>query len=115
MKSIRVILNNMRLLCYVFVVFLLTGCGKVDLLSNLPEEEANNVMSIMQQSGISVSKKSGVEQTWTVVLNNADDILTLTTNLLISLDKAFILVIAITDILTVPKFFSSVIFLEWYR
>lgn len=73
MKSIRVILNNMRLLCYVFVVFLLTGCGKVDLLSNLPEEEANNVMSIMQQSGISVSKKSGAEQTWTVVLNNADD------------------------------------------
>ncbi|MDR1595566.1 MAG: type III secretion inner membrane ring lipoprotein SctJ [Puniceicoccales bacterium] len=60
-------------LCFSIVAVLLAGCGKVDLLSNLPEKEANEIFALMQQSGIPIVKKPGVEMTWTIVLNNSSD------------------------------------------
>ncbi|MDR3144158.1 MAG: type III secretion inner membrane ring lipoprotein SctJ [Puniceicoccales bacterium] len=56
-----------------FVLLLLTGCGKVELLSNLPEKDANQVVSIMQQHRIQVAKRAGVEMTWTIDLKNSSD------------------------------------------
>lgn len=60
-------------LLVVLAMLFLTGCGKVDLLSNLPEKEANEILSVMQQHNISVSKKAGAEMTWTVTLNDKNN------------------------------------------
>jgi type III secretion protein J len=63
-------------LCLIFsllTMLMLAGCGKVDLLSNLQEEEANEIVSLMQQHHIPVAKKPGVELTWTIVLKNSDE------------------------------------------
>ena len=54
-------------------LLILCGCGQVDLLSNIPEKEANEILSIMQQYKIPVQKKSGLEQTWTIVLKDSDN------------------------------------------
>jgi hypothetical protein len=54
------------------MMLMLAGCGKVDLLSNLPEE-ANEIFSLMQQHHIPMSKKPGLELGWTIVLKNSDD------------------------------------------
>jgi type III secretory pathway lipoprotein EscJ len=39
------------------MMLMLAGCGKVDLLSNFPEEEANEILSLMQQHHIPMGKK----------------------------------------------------------
>jgi type III secretion protein J len=65
--------KNLCLLFPLFMMLILAGCGKVDLLSNLPEEEANEIVSLMQQHHIAVAKKPGVELTWTIVLQNSDE------------------------------------------
>ncbi|MDR2776677.1 MAG: type III secretion inner membrane ring lipoprotein SctJ [Puniceicoccales bacterium] len=65
--------KNLCLLFSLLMMLILAGCGKVDLLSNLPEEEANEIVSLMQQHHISVVKKPGVELTWTIVLKNSDE------------------------------------------
>jgi type III secretory pathway lipoprotein EscJ len=39
----------------------------------LPEEEANEIVSLMQQHHIPISKKTGLELAWTIVLTNSDD------------------------------------------
>jgi type III secretion protein J len=65
--------KNLCLLFSLFMMLILAGCGKVDLLSNLPEEEANEIVSLMQQQHISVVKKPGLELTWTIVLKNSDE------------------------------------------
>lgn len=57
----------------ILMMLLLSGCGKVDLLSNLPEKEANEILSVMQQHNIGVSKKAGAEMTWTVTLNDKNN------------------------------------------
>lgn len=52
-------------------LLVLAGCGKMDMLSNLPEQEVNEIVSIMQQYKIPVAKKAGsIENMWTVVLND---------------------------------------------
>ncbi|MDR2779114.1 MAG: type III secretion inner membrane ring lipoprotein SctJ [Puniceicoccales bacterium] len=65
--------KNLWLLSSLLMVLVLAGCGKVDLLSNLPEEEANEIVSLMQQHHIPIAKKPGLELTWTIVLKNSDD------------------------------------------
>jgi type III secretion protein J len=65
--------GNLRMLPLVLMTLLLVGCGKVELLSNLPEKEVNEIMAVMQQYGIPIAKKPGVELTWTIILKNADD------------------------------------------
>jgi type III secretion protein J len=72
MKS-RAVSNWMRTLPFAFALLFLTGCGKVELLSNLPENEANEIVAVMQQAHIPVAKKPGVELTWSVVLSNSND------------------------------------------
>jgi type III secretion protein J len=54
-------------------LLLLAGCGQVELLSNLPEKEANEIISIMQQHKIPIVKVHGIETTWSIVLKNAND------------------------------------------
>jgi type III secretion protein J len=65
--------KNLCLLFSLLMMLMLVGCGKVDLLSNLPEEEANEIVSLMQQHHVSVVKKPGLELAWTIVLKNSDD------------------------------------------
>ncbi|MDR2737534.1 MAG: type III secretion inner membrane ring lipoprotein SctJ [Puniceicoccales bacterium] len=65
--------KRLRALFNAVVALLLVGCGQVELLSNLPEREANEIVSIMQQYGIPVAKKAGLELAWTVVLKNSDN------------------------------------------
>ncbi|MEW4486697.1 type III secretion system inner membrane ring lipoprotein SctJ [Thalassoglobus sp. JC818] len=48
-----------------FVLLLLSGCSDVDLYSNLHEREANEMMAILLDGGISCTKGEGDEdQTW---------------------------------------------------
>jgi type III secretion protein J len=49
---------------------LLYGCGNADLLSNIGEDQANDVMSILQQANLPASKKPGLESTWTVAIDD---------------------------------------------
>ncbi len=42
------------------------GCGQVDLYTNLPEQEANEMMAALIENGISCSKTSGSEGTWSL-------------------------------------------------
>ncbi|MDR1528633.1 MAG: type III secretion inner membrane ring lipoprotein SctJ [Puniceicoccales bacterium] len=65
--------KNLCLLFSLFMMLTLAGCGKVDLLSNLPEEEANEIVSLMQQHHVPVVKKPGLELAWTIVLKNSDE------------------------------------------
>ena len=54
-------------------LLLLCGCGQIELLSNIPEKEANEVVAIMQQYKVPVVKRAGLEQSWTIVLKNTQD------------------------------------------
>jgi type III secretion protein J len=65
--------KNLCLFFSLFTMLILVGCGKVDLLSNLPEEEANEIVSLMQQHHVSVVKRPGLELAWTIVLKNSDE------------------------------------------
>jgi type III secretion protein J len=51
---------------------LLCGCGKTDLLSNMDEPQANDVISVLQQANLAAAKRPGVEATWTVTIGDAD-------------------------------------------
>jgi type III secretion protein J len=46
------------------------GCGQVELYSNLPEPEANEMMAVLIEKGISCSKAAGTEGTWTLKVGN---------------------------------------------
>ncbi|HVJ69772.1 MAG TPA: type III secretion inner membrane ring lipoprotein SctJ [Caulifigura sp.] len=43
-----------------------TGCSQVELYSNLPEQEANEMMAVLIDHGISCSKSAGSEGTWSL-------------------------------------------------
>jgi type III secretion protein J len=49
---------------------LLCGCGKADLLSNVDESQANDIMSVLQQASLAATKKPGVESTWTIAIDD---------------------------------------------
>jgi type III secretion protein J len=52
---------------------LLFGCGKADLLSNISEDQANEVLSTLQQANLPATKKPGLESTWTVAINDTSN------------------------------------------
>jgi type III secretion protein J len=45
---------------------LFAGCSQVELYSNLPEQEANEMMAALIENGISCSKQAGNEETWSL-------------------------------------------------
>jgi type III secretion protein J len=59
-------------LFFTLAMMLLAGCGQVELLSNLPEKEANEIVSVMQQYKVPIKKVHGVELTWNVVLTDVN-------------------------------------------
>ncbi|MDR0678769.1 MAG: type III secretion inner membrane ring lipoprotein SctJ [Puniceicoccales bacterium] len=46
----------------------LGGCGKMTLYANVPERQANEIISLLRARNISVGKVTGVEGTWTVTI-----------------------------------------------
>lgn len=52
----------------VLLVTLAAGCGEVPLYSNIKEREANEMMAALQREGISCSKKTGEENSWTLTV-----------------------------------------------
>lgn len=57
-----------------FVLCLVTsaaGCSKIELYSNLPEQEANEMMGILLQQGIACEKTTGEEGTWNLSVAEA--------------------------------------------
>ncbi|MDR3273970.1 MAG: type III secretion inner membrane ring lipoprotein SctJ [Puniceicoccales bacterium] len=51
---------------------LLYGCGNVDLLSNMDEDQANDIISVLQEANLSALKKPGIESTWTVAIDDSN-------------------------------------------
>ncbi|MDR0679888.1 MAG: type III secretion inner membrane ring lipoprotein SctJ [Puniceicoccales bacterium] len=49
---------------------LLYGCSRADLLSNLDEDQVNDIISILQQANLAATKRPGIESTWTVAIND---------------------------------------------
>ncbi|MDR2721047.1 MAG: type III secretion inner membrane ring lipoprotein SctJ [Puniceicoccales bacterium] len=64
--------KNLCILLLAGVSCLLCGCGKTDLLSNMDESQANDVISILQQANLAATKRPGIEATWTVTIKDAD-------------------------------------------
>ena len=52
-----------------FLVF--TACGKVELYSDLPEQEANEMLAILLSDGIASSKFSGKDKTYGIKVGSA--------------------------------------------
>jgi type III secretion protein J len=52
-----------RSLLFVFIALLLVGCNRVDLYSNLDEQDANEMQSILLRQGIDCDKTTGKELT----------------------------------------------------
>lgn len=66
-------IKDFYLLALLGISCLMCGCGKADLLSNVDEEQANDVISLLQQANLPASKKAGLESTWTVVINDVNN------------------------------------------
>lgn len=49
----------------------LSGCGKTELFSNIPENEANEMISLLIRHGIDANKQVGEEGTWVVMVQGA--------------------------------------------
>lgn len=59
-------LSNLRYLAV--LPLLLAGCGQVRLYSNLPEQEVNEMVAILQSSNIACSKIEGDEAKWHITV-----------------------------------------------
>ncbi|MDR1255412.1 MAG: type III secretion inner membrane ring lipoprotein SctJ [Puniceicoccales bacterium] len=66
----RKIYKNLYISALMGLSCLLYGCGKADLLSNMNESQANDILSILQQANLPATKKPGLESTWTVAIND---------------------------------------------
>lgn len=53
---------------WLLVVLLLAGCGHVELYTNLPEREVNEMMAVLMDRGIGCTKTPGEEGTWTLAV-----------------------------------------------
>jgi type III secretion protein J len=65
--------ENYKSLCVSLLICmscLFCGCGKADLLSNVSESQANDIISILQQTNLAVTKKPGLEGSWTVAIDD---------------------------------------------
>ncbi len=59
-------------LLLLLLILLATGCGKVDLYSDVPEQEANEMMAILIEHQISCSKQPGEEEgSWKLTVKSA--------------------------------------------
>lgn len=59
----------------VMALILLVSCSKTELYHNLSEDEANEILVVLQESGITASKKQEIVQnevTWTVGVDQKD-------------------------------------------
>lgn len=59
-------------LSFACLLLLLTGCGKLTLYSNLPEKQANEMITLLRQRNISAGKAPGLEGAWNVVVGSAN-------------------------------------------
>ena len=55
-----------------FGMIVLTGCAKVELYSQLDEQQANEMMAILLADGVSCSKAPGEEGTWNLQVSQSD-------------------------------------------
>src|SRR3954452_13699671 len=46
------------------------GCSQVELYSNVPEQEANEMMAALIEKGISCTKQTGTEGTWNLKVSS---------------------------------------------
>jgi len=58
-----------KLLVLLFLVF--TACGKVDLYSDLPEQEVNEMLAVLLSEGIKSSKFSGKDKTYGIKVGSS--------------------------------------------
>ena len=63
-------LKSGRWICLALVLLTL-GCAEVDLYSNLPEKEVNEMMAILLDNGITCTKLPGEEGTWSITVEEA--------------------------------------------
>lgn len=64
-----------RALLLPLVLLLVVSCSKVELYHNLTEDEVNDILVVLQENGISASKKKEVVQnevTWTIAVESRD-------------------------------------------
>lgn len=53
------------------LVVAIVGCGQVNLYTNVPEKEANEMMAILHEHKIACSKKSGDDGSWNVTVDKS--------------------------------------------
>lgn len=58
--------RSMQRMLLMLVLLSGAGCSQVELYSNLPEQEANEMMAALIENGISCSKQAGNEETWSL-------------------------------------------------
>ena len=62
-------MSVLRFVCGAFLLALVAGCtSRVDLYSNLQQREANEMMAILQDERIGVTKVAGEEGTWNLLV-----------------------------------------------
>ena len=59
-----------RWICLALVA-MAAGCAEVELYSNLPEKEVNEMMAILMDNGIACTKTAGEEGTWSITVEEA--------------------------------------------
>jgi type III secretion protein J len=63
-------LHRLRLGTWALLMLSLAGCSQVELYSNLPEQEANEMMAVLIDNGMSCSKQAGSEGTWSLKVSS---------------------------------------------
>lgn len=67
------ILRVYKLIITIFFVLILSGCNDNKVLENLTQEQANQVLSILQQHNISASKSGTLKAGYTVYISQSDN------------------------------------------
>lgn len=62
----------LRTLAVVFFAFMLSACNDEKLLFNLTQEQANQVLAVLQQHNISASKEGTIKAGYTVAVNKSE-------------------------------------------
>ncbi len=68
-------MRHLFLIPVVVALFFLTGCGEIPLHHNLTEMEADKILVLLDENGISASKKKeteGQDVSWTVVVSGGE-------------------------------------------
>lgn len=64
LPSSAFLLKSIRFLILLLPLFLLSGCNKIELLSGLHENEANQMMALLLENGVECEKLPGAEGTF---------------------------------------------------